>query len=102
MGFYWKRDLGQFSQSDRKKITTRKATLRRYKVDLKQKEAARKQQQKFCVNQKRKIQAIEEQTGAKLSKKLQEIEKQVDNKKLIAVISQKTSQKTSIRNCMNR
>ena len=101
MGFYWKRDLGQLSQSDRKKITTRKATLRRYKVDLKQKEAARKQQ-KFCVNQKRKIQAIEEQTGAKLYKKLQEIEKQVDNKKLIAVISQKTSQKTSIRNCMNR
>ena len=36
-----------------------------------QKEAARKRQQKVRGNQKRKIQAIEEQTIAKLSRKLQ-------------------------------
>ena len=45
-----------------KEITSREATLRKYKADLKQKEAARKRQQKFRVNKKRKIQAIEEQT----------------------------------------
>ena len=62
MGLYRKRDLGKLSQSDRKEITSREATLRKYKADLKQKEAARKRQQKFRVNKKRKIQAIEEQT----------------------------------------
>ena len=53
----------------------------------KQKGAARKRQQKFCVNQKGKIQVTEEQTGAKLSKKLQEQEKHADKEELIAANS---------------
>ena len=65
---YRKRDLGQLSQSYRNEITSREATLRKSKADLKQKEAARKRQQKFCANQKRKTQAIEEQTGANFQK----------------------------------
>ena len=58
MGLYQKRDLGQFSQSDCKQITLREAMLRKYKADLKQKEAARKRQQKFCVHQKRQIKQL--------------------------------------------
>ena len=42
VGLYWKQDLGQLSQSDRKEITSREATLRKYKAYLKQREAARK------------------------------------------------------------
>ena len=61
--------------------------LRKYKAYLKQKEAAHKWQQKLCINQKHKIQAIEEQSGVKLSKKLQKEEKQVGNEELIAAIS---------------
>ena len=87
VSLYQKRDLGQLSQCDCKEITSRESTLRKYKANLKQKDAASKQQQKFRVNQKRKIQAIEEQTGAKLSKKLQEEEKNVYNVELIAAIS---------------
>ena len=68
MDLYRKRDLGQLSQSYRNEITSREATFRMSKADLKQKEAARKRQQKFCVNQKRKTQAIEEQTGANFKK----------------------------------
>ena len=60
--------------------------LRKYKADLKLKEAAHKRQQKFRVNQKRKIQSTEEQTRAKLSKKSQEEEKYVDNEELIAAV----------------
>ena len=61
--------------------------LRKYKTYLKQKEAAHKWQQKLCVNQKHKIQAIEEQSGVKLLKKLQKEEKQVGNEEeLIAAI----------------
>ena len=75
-----KRDVGQLSQSDLKEITSRETTLRKCKVNLKQKEASRKRQQKFRVYQKRKkIQEIEEQTGAKLSKKSQKEEKHVHN-----------------------
>ena len=75
-----KRDVGQLSQSDLKEITSREATLRKCKANLKQKEASRKRQQKFRVYQKRKkIQEIEEQTGAKLSKKSQKEEKHVHN-----------------------
>ena len=75
-----KRDVGQLSQSDLKEITSREATLRKCKTNLKQKEASRKRQQKFRVYQKRKkIQEIEEQTGAKLSKKSQKEEKHVHN-----------------------
>ena len=40
-GLYRKRDLGQLSQSDRKEITSRETTLKKYKSELKQKEAAR-------------------------------------------------------------
>ena len=87
MAYIGKRDLGQLSQSDQKEITSREATLRKYKADLKQKEAARKRQQKFHVIQKRKIQAIEQQIRAKLSKKSQEEEKQAYNEELIAAIS---------------
>ena len=61
VGLCQKRDLGQLSQSDLKEITSREATLRMYKAKLKQKEAERKRQQKSCVNQKRKIESIEEQ-----------------------------------------
>ena len=53
-----------------------------------QKEAARKRQQKVRGSQKRKIQATEEQTVAKLSRKLQEEEKHVNNEELIAAIYQ--------------
>ena len=74
-----KRDVGQLSQSDHKEITSREATLRKCKANLKQKEATRKRQEKFRVYQKRKIQEIEEQTGAKLSKKSQKEEKHVHN-----------------------
>ena len=75
-----KRDVGQLTQSHLKEITSREATLRKCKANLKQKEASRKRQQKFRVYQKRKkIQEIEEQTGAKLSKKSQKEEKHVHN-----------------------
>ena len=54
-----------------------------------QKEAARKRQQKVRGSQKRKFQAIEEQTVAKISRELQEEEeKYVNNEELIAAISQ--------------
>ena len=73
-------------KSNRKEITLREAMLRKYKADLKQKKAACKKQQKFCVNQKGKIQAINEKTRAKLPKKLQGQEKVVDNEELAAAI----------------
>ena len=47
VGSYRKRDIGQLSQHDRNKISSREATLKRYKADLKQKELNRKRQQKF-------------------------------------------------------
>lgn len=53
---------------ERKETTSRETMLRKYKVDLKQKEATGKQQHKFRVNQKHKIQATAESTDAKLSK----------------------------------
>ena len=55
-----------------------------------QKEAARKRQQKVRGSQKRKFQAIEEQTVAKISRELQEEEeeKYISNEELIAAISQ--------------
>ena len=61
---------------------------RKCKTNLKQKEASHKRQQKLRKNQNCTIQAIAEQTGAKLSKKWQEDEKHVDNEELIAAISQ--------------
>ena len=86
MGLYQKGDLGKPSQSDRKEISSREATVTKYKADLRQKEAARKRQQIFCVNQKRKTQANAEDTGAKLSKKSHEKEKHVNKEDLIAAI----------------
>ena len=65
-----------------------KERQRKCKTNLKQKEASHKRQQKLRKNQKRTIQAIAEQTGAKLSKKWQEDEKHVDNEELIVAISQ--------------
>ena len=47
VGLYRKRDIGQLSQNDRNEISSREATLKKYKTDLKQKELNRKQQQKF-------------------------------------------------------
>ena len=58
VGLYWKWDFGQLSQSYHKKIPSGEATLRKYKADLKQKEAAHKWQQKLCINPNHKIQAI--------------------------------------------
>ena len=86
MGLCRKRDLGQLSQSDHKESASREATLRKYKANLKQKEAARRRQKKFCVNQKRKIETIEKQIGPKLSKKSQEEGKHVDNEELTVPI----------------
>ena len=51
VGLYRKWDVEQLSLSDSKEITAREATLRKYKINLKQKEATRKQQLKFRVNQ---------------------------------------------------
>ena len=65
-----KQDIKQLSENDHKEITSREATLRKYRADPKQKDAARKRQLKSCVNQKHKIQENEEYTEAKLLKKL--------------------------------
>ena len=53
-GLYCKRDIEQLSQNDRNEISSREATLKKYKADLKQQELNRKRQQKFRSNQKRK------------------------------------------------
>ena len=69
---YRKRDLGQLSQSYRNEITSREATLRKSKADLKQKEAARKRQQKFCANQNVKLKQLKnklEQTSKKVARR---------------------------------
>ena len=42
VGLYRKRDIAQLSQNDRNKISSREATLKKYKTDLKQKELNRK------------------------------------------------------------
>ena len=51
VGLYRKRDIGQLSQNDRNEISSREATLKKYKADLKQKELNRKRQQKFRSTQ---------------------------------------------------
>ena len=38
VGLYRKRDIGQFSQNDRNEISSREATLKKHKADLKQNE----------------------------------------------------------------
>ena len=50
VGLNRKRDIGQLSQNDRNEISSREATLKKYKADLKQKELNRKRQQKFRSN----------------------------------------------------
>ena len=87
VGLYRKRDIGQLSQNDRNEISSREATLKKYKADLKQKELNRKRQQKFRSNQKRKLIEIEKQTGEKLSKQSRDEEREAHNKELIAAIS---------------
>ena len=87
VGLYRKRDIGQLSQNDRNEISSREATLKKYKTDLKQKELNRKQQQKFRSNQKRKLIEIEKQTGEKLSKQSRDEEREAHNKELMAAIS---------------
>ena len=52
VGLYRKRDMGQLSQNDRNEISSREATLKKCKADLKQKELNRKRQQKFRSCQK--------------------------------------------------
>ena len=88
-GSYRKRDLEKLTQNHRNEIISRDATLRKYKTDLNQKEAAHKQQQilPFRLYKKRKIQATEAQTRGKLSDKLQEEEIRIDNEELIVAIS---------------
>ena len=44
VGLYRKRDIGQLSQNDRNEISSREATFKKYKADLKQKELNRKWQ----------------------------------------------------------
>ena len=58
LGLNPKLDLGQLSQNHYKEITSREATLRKCKADLKQKETRSKRQQKLCENQKCKAQSI--------------------------------------------
>ena len=79
-----KSNLRQLSQNHCKEITSREATLRKCKADLKQKETRSKRQQKLCENQKCKAQSIEEQTGGKTFEKVARRRKHVDNEKLIA------------------
>ena len=47
VGLYCTRDIEQLSQNGRNGISSRKATLKKYKADLKQKELNCKWQQKF-------------------------------------------------------
>ena len=71
VGLYRKRDIEQLSQNDRNEISSREATLKKYKADLKQKELNRKWQQKFQSNQKRKLIKTEKQTGEKFRNSLE-------------------------------
>ena len=50
VGLYCTRDIEQLSQNGRNGISSRKATLKKYKADLKQKELNCKWQQKFWSN----------------------------------------------------
>ena len=68
VGLYSKQDIGQLSQNERNEISSRDATLKKCKADLKQKELNCKWQQMFRSNQKCKLTEIENQTGEKLSK----------------------------------
>ena len=65
VGLYRKRDMGQLSQNDRNEISSREATFKKYKADLKQKELNRKRQQKFRSSQKRKLIEIEKANWGK-------------------------------------
>ena len=87
VGLYRKRDIGQLSQNDRNEISSREATLKKYKADLKQKELNRKWQQNFRSNQKRKLIKTEKQTGEKISKQSRDEDREAHNKELIAAIS---------------
>ena len=87
VGLYCKRDVGELSQNDRKEISSREATLKKYNANLKQKKLNRKWQQKLRSNQKRKPIEIEKQKGEKLSKQSQDEEREAHNKELIAAIS---------------
>ena len=89
VGLYRKQDIRQLSQNDRNKISSKKATLTKYKAELKQKEINRNRQQKFRGKQKRKLIETEKQTGEKLSKQSrdEEREREAHNKELIAAIS---------------
>ena len=59
VGLHRKRDKGQLSQNYRNEISSREATLKKYKTDLKQKELNRKRQQKFRSSQERKLKETE-------------------------------------------
>ena len=75
VGLYSKQDIGQLSQNERNEISSRDATLKKCKADLKQKELNCKWQQKFRSNQKCKLTEIEKQTGEKRSKHSQDEER---------------------------
>ena len=78
--------MGQLSQNDRNEISSREATLKKYKADLKQIELNRKRQQKFRSSQKCKLIETEKQTGEKISKQSRDEEREAHNKDLIAAI----------------
>ena len=87
VGLYCKQDIRQLSQNDENDISSREATLKKYKADLKQKVLNRYWQQKFQSNQKRKLIKIEKKTGEKLSKQSRDEDREAHNKELIAAIS---------------
>ena len=83
LGFIRKRDIGQATSMDLKEIKSRQTQLDAKKAKLKTMELTQKRQQKFRLNQKRKIENLEKETGAKLTKTSREEEKEEYNKSLI-------------------
>ena len=66
MSLYRKRDLGQASESDRKEILTRQATLKRLKKELKEVIQNATRQKKLHDERKRKLESMDETTPKKL------------------------------------
>ena len=62
MSLYRKRDLEQASESDRKEILTRKATLKRLKKELKEVIQNATRQKKLRDERKRKLESMDETT----------------------------------------
>ena len=66
VSLYRKRDLGQASESDRKEILTRQATLKRLKKELKEVIQNATRQKKLRNERKRKLESMDETTRKKL------------------------------------